>query len=253
MGKMTSTQKAFVEPIYNALLKYAPAYNIKCYPAILSQAILESGWGSSPLSKYYNFFGMKCGSGWSGKSVSMATSEEYTVGVHTPITATFRGYDSLEEGVKGYLDFINWSRYSNLKGVTDTETYIKNIKLDGYATSSTYVTNLMRVVNDYGLEDYTIKESIPGSTPISDDTKPTTISYYVQCGAYKTKTNAKNLMNKLTEKGYGCVCKFDNTYYRIQCGAFISKENATKLVTNLKANGFSAFITTSINGKEVKI
>ena len=55
---------------------------------------------------------------------------------------------------RGYFDFINYSRYANLKGVTDPQTYVENIKADGYATSSTYVTNLMRVIRDNNLTQY---------------------------------------------------------------------------------------------------
>jgi hypothetical protein len=63
-------------------------------------------------------------------------------------------FDSLEDGIKGYFDFINTSRYSNLKGVTDPETYVKNIKADGYATSSTYVTTIMNCIKSYNLTQY---------------------------------------------------------------------------------------------------
>lgn len=38
--------------------------------------------------------------------------------------------------------------------LTDPQTYVENIKADGYATSSTYVTNLMRVIRDNNLTQY---------------------------------------------------------------------------------------------------
>ena len=84
----------------------------------------------------------------------MATSEEYNPGVHTNIRDNFRVFDSLEDGVKGYFEFINYSRYANLKGVTDPETYVKNIKADGYATSSTYVSTLINAIKSYNLTQY---------------------------------------------------------------------------------------------------
>lgn len=146
------THKEFIEVIAKYVIKYANDYGIKVHSPIIAQAILESGWGGSTLaSKYNNFFGLKCGGSWKGKSVNMATKEEYTVGTLTDIRANFRVFDSIEDGVKGYFEFINYSRYANLKGVTDPETYVKNIKADGYATSSTYVTNLMRVIRDNNL------------------------------------------------------------------------------------------------------
>lgn len=146
------THKEFIEVIAKYVIKYANDYGIKVHSPIIAQAILESGWGGSTLaSKYNNFFGLKCGGSWKGKSVNMATKEEYAVGTLTDIRANFRVYDSIEDGVKGYFEFINYSRYSNLKGVTNPEEYCKLIKADGYATSSTYVTNLMRVIRDNNL------------------------------------------------------------------------------------------------------
>lgn len=146
------THKEFIEVIAKYVIKYANDYGIKVHSPIIAQAILESGWGGSTLaSKYNNFFGLKCGGSWKGKSVNMATKEEYTVGTLTDIRANFRVYDSIEDGVKGYFEFINYSRYANLKGVESPEEYARRIKADGYATSSTYVTNLMRVIRDNNL------------------------------------------------------------------------------------------------------
>lgn len=146
------THKEFIEVIAKYVIKYANDYGIKVHSPIIAQAILESGWGGSTLaSKYNNFFGLKCGGSWKGKSVNMATKEEYSVGTLTDIRANFRVFDSIEDGVKGYFEFISYSRYSNLKGVTSPEEYCRLIKADGYATSSTYVTNLMRVIRDNNL------------------------------------------------------------------------------------------------------
>ena len=143
------TNNEFVEQIAKCVKKYAYVYGIEVHSPIIAQAILESGWGKSCLaSKYHNYFGLKCGSSWKGKSVNMATKEEYKVGTLTNIRDNFRVYDSMEAGVKGYFDFINKSRYANLKGVKSPEEYVRRIKADGYATSSKYVDNIMRVIRD---------------------------------------------------------------------------------------------------------
>ncbi len=143
------TNNEFIEQIATYVKKYAYVYGIEVHSPIIAQAILESGWGRSGLaSKYHNYFGLKCGSSWKGKSVNMATKEEYKVGTLTNIRDNFRVYDSMEAGVKGYFDFINTSRYANLKGVKSPEEYVRRIKADGYATSSTYVDNIMRVIRD---------------------------------------------------------------------------------------------------------
>ena len=143
------TNSEFIEQIAKYVKKYAYVYGIEVHSPIIAQAILESGWGKSTLaSKYHNYFGLKCGSTWKGKSVNMITKEEYKVGTMTSIRDNFRVYDSMEDGVKGYFEFINTSRYSNLKGVKSPEEYALRIKFDGYATSSEYVSNIMRVIYD---------------------------------------------------------------------------------------------------------
>ena len=142
----------FIEQIATYVKKYAYLYGIEVHSPIIAQAILESGWGKSSLaSKYHNYFGLKCGGAWKGKSVNMATKEEFKVGTLTNIRDNFRVFDSMEDGVKGYFDFINYSRYANLRGVKDPEEYCRRIKADGYATSSTYVDNLMRVIRENNL------------------------------------------------------------------------------------------------------
>lgn len=156
---MTNDQKTFVEQIASYVQKYASQYGIKVHSPIIGQAIIESGWGKSTLSSvYHNYFGLKCGSKWAGRSVNLSTKEEYTVGTYTTIKDNFRVYDSMEEGVKGYFEFIQLARYANLKGITDPEKYVQTIKDDGYATSSNYVSTVMKAVTAYDLKQYDPKE-----------------------------------------------------------------------------------------------
>ena len=143
------TNNEFVEQIAKCVKKYAYIYGIEVHSPIIAQAILESGWGKSGLaSKYHNYFGLKCGSSWKGKSVNMTTKEEYKVGTITNIRDNFRVFDDFDDGIRGYFEFINTSRYANLKGVKSPEEYVRRLKADGYATSSKYVDNVMRVIRD---------------------------------------------------------------------------------------------------------
>ena len=154
------TKNEFIKAIAGYVKKYAPSYGIKVCSPIIAQAILESGWGESRLaSQYHNYFGLKCGTKWKGKSVNMATQEEYQPGVLTDIRDNFRAYDNMEEGVKGYFEFIQLARYQNLKGITDPKKYLETIKNDGYATSSAYVNNTYALVTQYNLTQYDGKES----------------------------------------------------------------------------------------------
>lgn len=158
-------KQEFIKKIAAFVQKYAPQYGIKVHSPIIAQAILESGWGESKLSaKYHNYFGLKCGTKWTGPSVNMITQEEYQPGVHTTIKDNFRVYGSMEEGVKGYFEFIQLARYQNLRGITDPQKYLETIKADGYATSSTYVENNMRLVRQYNLTQYDKEEASMGRT-----------------------------------------------------------------------------------------
>lgn len=157
---MTTEQKKFIDKVASTTKKYSPRYGIKIISPIIAQSILESNWGKSQLaSKYHNYFGMKCGSSWNGKSVNLKTNEEFIPGTITNITSNFRVYDSFDEGIKGYFEFINKPRYANLKGITDPMKYLETIKSDGYATSDTYVTKNMKIITEYNLTRYDSKKT----------------------------------------------------------------------------------------------
>lgn len=147
-------KETFILTIAPIIQRYAKERGYKVASAVIAQACLESRYGQSGLAKYYNFFGLKCGSVWKGQSVNMTTKEEYTPGQLTTIKDNFRVYSSMEEGVRGYYDFISTSRYSNLRTATTPEQYLLMIKNDGYATSSSYVANNMAVVDKYNLRQY---------------------------------------------------------------------------------------------------
>ena len=149
------TNQEFIEQVATYVRKYAATFGICVHSPVIAQAILESGWGKSKLaSTYHNYFGLKCGTKWTGKSVNMTTQEEYEPGTLTSIKDNFRVYDSMEEGVKGYFEFIQLARYQNLWGITDPKKYLETIKSDGYATSSDYVQNNMRLIEQYNLTQY---------------------------------------------------------------------------------------------------
>ncbi len=157
----------FINAIAPLVQKYAPQYGIKSCAAVIAQAINESGWGESKLAKdYHNYFGMKCGTKWTGASVDMATQEEYTPGTLTNITDNFRAYGSMDEGVRGYFEFIQLQRYQNLKGIADARTYLQTIKDDGYATSSSYVDNCMALVTQYNLTQYDGQQTNGGAMAV---------------------------------------------------------------------------------------
>lgn len=153
---------SFVQEIAPIIQRLAPEYGIRCCSAIIAQAILESGWGKSTLAaKHHNYFGIKCGTAWTGASVNMSTKEEYAPGVVTDIRDNFRAYPSMEDGIRGYFELIQLPRYQNLRGITDPREYLQTIKTDGYCTSSTYVDSCMRLVEQNDLTEYDGGRAMP--------------------------------------------------------------------------------------------
>lgn len=153
-------KEVFIQKVAEKVRKYAPLYGIGVHSPIIAQAIIESGWGDSVLaSKYNNYFGLKCGSSWKGSSVNMDTREEYKPGVVTNIRDNFRTYEDFDAGIRGYFEFISYSRYANLKGVTNPREYCEKLKSDGYATSSSYVDTLMRVIQENNLTRFDNSDS----------------------------------------------------------------------------------------------
>ena len=148
----------FINRIAPLIQKYAPQYGIAVCSPIIAQAILESGHGTSELAvNANNFFGLKYRSGRCPSADDCyikVGSEQNADGSYTSSTMKWFSFPDMEAGVIGYFDFINNYNYANLKGVTDPEQYLINIKADGYATSLNYVQNLMKVIERYNLTQY---------------------------------------------------------------------------------------------------
>lgn len=193
----------WLETIAHIIRKVAFEYGYKYPSAIIGQAILESGWGQSSLSsKYNNYFGLKCGSSWKGKSVNLSTKEEYTAGTLTNITANFRVYDNMEDGVRGYFEFIQYTRYQNLKSATSSLNYLELIKQDGYATSSNYVNNVYNVVLANNLLKYDDIEILEPNPLVNEQALETAIEIlaeFVIAGKFGNGEERKNNLYKIVQ------------------------------------------------------
>lgn len=154
----------FIEDIEASVRKYASSFGICVHSPIIAQAILESTSGTSELAtNANNFFGLKwranrCPSA-SGHYIKVG-SEQNPDGTYISSSMKWFKFPDLDAGVRGYFEFINVSNYAALKGVTDPETYLKNIKAAGYATSLKYVENLMNVIKKYDLTRFDDSEGV---------------------------------------------------------------------------------------------
>ena len=175
MGYTSAQAEAFIDHIAPLIQAEAHRRGYPICSTVIAQAIIEGAAGTSSLAKNcHNHFGLKCGSKWKGPSVNMKTKEEYTPGTLTSIKDNFRVYPDDVAGVAGYYDFINTSRYANLKTATTAQQYAERLKADGYATSSSYVNTLMSVVNKYNLTQYDGGYiPVPAQSDVDDILTPT--------------------------------------------------------------------------------
>lgn len=121
----------------------------------LAQAIIESGWGGSALARapYNNLFGIKVTAGWTGNQVIMATGE-YFNGRYVTVNAAFRAYASQEASFRDHTNFLLQNSRYPANGVINSASYqamANGLQRAGYATSPTYASTLISVVERYNL------------------------------------------------------------------------------------------------------
>ncbi len=114
----------------------------------LAQGVLESGAGKSDLArKSNNHFGIKC-NGWTGRKVYHDDDER---------GECFRAYDNPYDSYVDHSVFLtNSQRYSRLFKLktTDYKGWARGLKACGYATSPTYASRLIEIIELYGLDKY---------------------------------------------------------------------------------------------------
>ena len=125
---------------------------------MIAQAVLESGSGSSGLSKppYNNLFGIK--GSYRGESVALMTSEDDGTGNEYNIVAGFRKYPSVAESLQDYADLLTKSMGSFYAPAwkANARTYVEACDyLQGhYATDTSYSGKLQGIILAYDLEQY---------------------------------------------------------------------------------------------------
>jgi flagellar protein FlgJ len=118
--------------------------------AIVAQAALETGWGSSlpedAGARSHNYFGIKAGSGWGGASVASRTTE-FVDGQAVEEGARFRAYGSVAENVGDYVRVLRDNpRYAAALGTGgDVRAFAVALQRGGYATDPAYASKLVAV------------------------------------------------------------------------------------------------------------
>lgn len=121
--------------------------------ALLAQAALETGWGQRTFktadgSNSFNFFGIKAHNSWQG-DVAVVDTLEYRQGVAQKEKAKFRAYESPEQSLGDYVDFIKSNpRYQQAVAMADNpKAYFQQLQAAGYATDPNYAQKILAVFN----------------------------------------------------------------------------------------------------------
>ena len=177
---------------------------------MIAQAALESGWGTSALSKApnHNLFGVK--GSYNGQSVNMQTLEDSGGQNYYSIQADFRKYPSYQESLEDYADkivngisgaplFYSGAWKSKTNSYQDATAYLTG----RYATDTAYGSKLNRIIEQFGLTKYDTETAVNMAEEIASNETTTTSgnSYTVVSGdslyaiARKTGTSIQELLS----------------------------------------------------------
>ena len=177
---------------------------------MIAQAALESGWGTSSLSKApnHNLFGVK--GSYNGQSVNMQTLEDSGGQNYYSIQADFRKYPSYQESLEDYADkivngisgaplFYSGAWKSKTNSYQDATAYLTG----RYATDTAYGAKLNRIIEQFGLTKYDTETAVNMAEEIASNETSTTSgnSYTVVSGdslyaiARKTGTSIQDLLS----------------------------------------------------------
>ena len=177
---------------------------------MIAQAALESGWGTSALSKApnHNLFGVK--GSYNGQSVNMQTLEDSGGQNYYSIQANFRKYPSYQESLEDYADkivngisgaplFYSGAWKSKTNSYQDATAYLTG----RYATDTAYGSKLNRIIEQFGLTKYDTETAVNMAEEIANQQTTTSSGdgYTVVSGdslyaiARKTGTSIQELLS----------------------------------------------------------
>ena len=141
----------------------------------LAQWALETGYGKSTIGNANNLFGVKSGSSWTGKVISMSTNEvvggrtvRYTgtgktyanraaaIADKASSETLFRSYNSPVDSIKDRVRLLLSTRYTRagVNTATTPEQQAERIKAAGYATDPLYPSKLTNIIRTFNLKQY---------------------------------------------------------------------------------------------------
>lgn len=153
---ISGSRKSFIESLLPAAIEQGKRTGVD--PRIIvAQAAQETGWGKSAPGN--NYFGIKS-HGQSGGN-TLATTE-YVNGSPVTEMASFRGYASPADSVRGYGDFITQNpRYKPLREAQGLDAQLAALGASGYATDPNYANSVGSIARSIALPNQQIASASP--------------------------------------------------------------------------------------------
>ena len=229
---------------------------------VIAQCCLETGYGlgadAKELVEHNNLLGMKAEllnstwsyySVWNGKTISKLTPEVYN-GKTKYITDVFRDYTDYENCITDYEMFLlhvmsgGQYKYRKVISTNNPKEVITIISKGGYATDPSYITKVLKIIEENELTKYDIQVgAIKTEVPLIN-TEAFDGFYRVQIGAFTKRVNARRFAKEAKANGLTVIVKKVNDVYRVQAGAYKELKNAKKKLKEVKALGYTnAFLT----------
>lgn len=169
------TPDEWIAMIMPICVELATKYHI--LPSVVfAQTALETGWGTTDLTRRFNVLGMKADlinntwkdhSVWDGE-VYRKVTPEYHNGQLIYVEDNFRVYKTFRECIDDYENFLLYVRndkgykYRRLHGKTDPAEVINIIRVgtgtnknpEGYCTDPNYESKILKIIKDYNLTQY---------------------------------------------------------------------------------------------------
>ncbi|WP_119393909.1 flagellar assembly peptidoglycan hydrolase FlgJ [Salinibius halmophilus] len=127
---------------------------------LIAQAALETGWGQKVIrdsagNNSHNLFGIKAHRDWQGNSAETMT-HEYRDGVRLDMKDLFRAYNSYDESLNDYVDFVNGHpRYQPAIAQAqagNSRGYVEGLQQAGYATDPNYAQKIISLAESSRLQ-----------------------------------------------------------------------------------------------------
>lgn len=151
IAKTEPYKTEFIDEISVPAKKYGMEFQM--FPSIIiAQAILESDWGRSQLSRESNnLFGIKASE--DDQHVVLPT-QEFQDGKMQTEEAAFKIYDSLDDSILDHSYFLTGQTYQAAIAAKDYQAAAKAIQNGGYATDPDYSDKLISIIKEYKLDVY---------------------------------------------------------------------------------------------------